>query len=206
MPLSDRKSYLSEVITFFDRRAHDYNANSKQWPWSWQRRREATLITSFMGEVAGYCVLDLGCGAGFYTHLFLSLGARHVTAVDVSSAMVSQLPTTSVTGIIGDAATVHLNKKYDLIVCAGMLEFTPEPIKVLENARKHAAHCGVMVILAPIAGFWGSLYRLYHRFHGLNIHLFQPFRLKAMAENSGWNVLGDKVLWPFTLVMKLEAR
>lgn len=206
MPLSDRKSYLSEIITVFDKRAHNYNANSKQWPWSWQRRREATLMTSFMGKVAGYYVLDLGCGAGFYTHLLLSLGAQHLTSVDISSAMVSQLPTTNVTGIIGDAATVHLNKKFDLILCAGMLEFGPDPIKVLENARQHAAHRGVMVILSPIAGFWGTLYRLYHRSHGLKIHLFRPSQLKAMAENSGWNVLGDKVLWPFTLVMKLEAR
>ena len=64
----------------------------------------------------------------------------------------------------------------------------------------------VMVILAPIAGFWGTFYRLYHRYHGLNIHLFQPFRLRAMVENSGWKVLEDKMLWPFTRIMKLEAR
>lgn len=174
-------------------------------PWSWQRRREADVVALLMGNIRGLYALDLGCGAGFYTRMLLSSGARHVTSVDISPAMVSQLPTERVTGVVGDVATVQLDNKFNIITIAGMLEFSPDPQKVLENARTHATNAGVMIVLVPVIGFWGTIYRFYHKLHGFNIHLFDVAQMKAMAERAKWKAIEVRKLYPFTLIMKFEA-
>lgn len=43
-----------------------------------------------LGPVAGLSVLDVGCGEGRLTRLLADAGARHVTGVDISAAMLAR--------------------------------------------------------------------------------------------------------------------
>lgn len=147
----------------------------------------------------------MGAGAGHYSRLALELGAAHVVALDLSGDMLSKLSNPGITTVVGDAASCDLHQKFERIICAGMLEFVPDPGAVLANARRHATGQARLVVLAPAASFGGFLYRRYHRRNGLNIWNFSKEQLLAVAESSGWTLESYQFVWPFTHVARLRV-
>ena len=91
-------------------------------------------------------MLELGCGAGFYTRALLARGAAHVWAVDLAVEMLRALPRDHVTPVLGDAANVTLGRTFALILAAGIFEFVAPP-RVLANAAAHAAPGARLVVL-----------------------------------------------------------
>jgi len=75
---------ISNVRRYFDLQAEQYHASSSTAIWAWQRRREAAAVLTLLGKVDGEEILELGCGAGYYTQQLLNHGAAHITAVDFS--------------------------------------------------------------------------------------------------------------------------
>jgi SAM-dependent methyltransferase len=140
-----------------------------------------------LGPVAGRDVLELGCGAGYYTRLLLAEGARHVHAVDFSAPMLSELPKENVTAMHGDAALVDPGRMFDLLLSAGMLEFVPDAEAVLSNAARLAAHGARFALLVPTNSLLGRGYRRFHKGHGFEIRLFDETQLRAIAAGSGWS-------------------
>lgn len=196
---------MNKVLSTFDNKAKTYNSASNRLPWSLLRKREAASLGSMLGNVTGLTALEFGCGAGFYTRMLIALGIKHITAIDMSQAMIQQLPQERVTGIAGNAEMINLDEKFEVILSAGMLEFTQEPEKVIKNARVHASVGSVMIILVPKQCFWGKFYHYYHKYHGLNIHLFQVSELIDIAERNNWLLSEFRNVWPFTLLMKFKA-
>ncbi|MCJ1418640.1 hypothetical protein MMC32_004988 [Xylographa parallela] len=43
-----------------------------------------------LGDISGYDILDLACGAGFYSDLLVDWGAAHVFGIDISSEMIKE--------------------------------------------------------------------------------------------------------------------
>ena len=80
------------VRSHFGSAAAHYSDLIERWPASWLRRREADAVIEEFGRIKGLNVLDLGCGAGFYTHRLLAAGAAGVTAVDSCPEMLAELP------------------------------------------------------------------------------------------------------------------
>jgi SAM-dependent methyltransferase len=194
---------MSQVKSYFDRVADGYQSGSKGGLWSFVRTQEQTALLRMAGDVSGCDVLELGCGAGFYTRLLLAQGARHVFAVDFSERMLAELPKQSITPIQGDAALVDAGRQFDLIVSAGMLEFVPDPVAVLRNAARHATPGATLAILYPTAGLLGRAYRRFHRGHGFSIHLFDARRLRAIAAESGWAVAATSRAGPYSGTARL---
>ena len=60
--------------------------DSKQLPF--RRAIERYTLFEALGDVRGMTVLDLACGAGFYTRLLKNAGAARVTGIDVSAEMI----------------------------------------------------------------------------------------------------------------------
>jgi len=195
----------STIKRYFTQRANRYHCDSTSVVWGWQRRREARAVAGLLGDINGLDVLDLGCGAGYYTRLLLDLGATHVTAVDFSPAMLEQLPQENVTGISSDAATVGTDRRFPAIVSAGLLEFTADPAAVLSNARALAKEGGRMVCLVPPDNFAGFLYRRFHKRHGFDITPFSVASFTGLAEITGWKVDFHRPVFPYALVFRLSA-
>jgi cyclopropane fatty-acyl-phospholipid synthase-like methyltransferase len=191
--------------SFFDQQAGAYHRNSSRGPWRWLRNREQACVLRHLGAFTGNAVLDLGSGAGFYSRLALEHGAHEVVSVDLSRKMIEALPTDRMTGVVGDASTVSLNKRFKTIVMAGLLEFTASPPDILANARKHAETGAVMAILAPRNNIWGWVYRVYHRNHGIKISLFSRGQLKNLAMDEGWQYISGETVWPFSIIMGFRA-
>jgi SAM-dependent methyltransferase len=191
------------VADYFSAQAAEYQPRSRRLPWSWLRRRELNAVRSLLGDVTGFDILELGAGAGFYTREFVQSGARHVWAVDLSEAMLASLPPGPITRVVGNAAEIELGRCFEVIVCAGMMEFVTEPASVLANAARHAKPRARFVILAPRRGGFSHLYRHFHRRHDLNIHLFDRGWFEMHAPRVGWQIAAAVAVPPFSLAVRL---
>lgn len=185
------------VVAHFTAHATSYATQSATWPWASLRARELQAVMAAVGPVPAAAVLELGCGAGFYTRALREAGARHVVAVDRTPAMVEQLPTDGVRGVVGDAATVDLGERFPLVVIAGMLEFVDDPSPVFANAARHAQPAARLVVLAPRDDLAGRLYRAWHARHGMPIQLYSRARLATLAQDTGWTLDRWTTLAPF---------
>src|SRR5262245_42355852 len=192
------------VREYFSARAPDYHARSTRFPWTWIRSRESAVVRLLLGDVVGLDVLELGAGAGFYTRELARRGARQIWAVDISGAMLAALPAGRITPVLGDAATIRLDRRFPVLLSTGMLEFVDDPAAVLANAAHHAEAGARFVILAPEANIPGHLYRRFHRSHGIDIHLFDRTSFETMAPRSGWRVHAMIRVPPFSLVVRLH--
>jgi len=197
---------LSPVLAHFQQRAANYSRASEIGLWTWQRRRELAALAALAGEVKGATVLDLGCGAGFYAIRFADAGASSVVAVDASPAMISAITDDRIETVLGDAASVALDRSFQLIVLAGLLEFVCDPIAVLVNARQHLETGGRIVALVPSDNFAGRLYRAFHRNHGFTIDLFSRPRFAQVAERAQLVILQSQVVLPFGDVHVMAVR
>jgi ubiquinone/menaquinone biosynthesis C-methylase UbiE len=197
-------SVARQVQSYFDKVASGYQRASQNPLWGSVRRYELQALLRMAGPVAGCEVLELGCGAGFYTRLLLAEGARHVHAVDVSERMLAELPRANVTPLHGDAATVDTGRTFALLVSAGMLEFVPDPVAVLRNAARLAAPGAILAILFPTSGLLGRAYRRFHRGHGLEIRLFSELDVRRLAADAGWSVARLERAGPYSACARLE--
>jgi SAM-dependent methyltransferase len=197
---------MTAVRAYFDDRALVYRTAAARGLWGWLRRREARAVLALAGHTAGQAALDLGCGAGFYADLLAVRGARPVVAVDASAAMLGQIDDPRITTVVGNAATVVLAQRFDLILLAGMLEFVTDAAAVLVNARRHLADGGRIVVLLPPDTLFGRLYRLFHRSHGLDISLFDRPRIAALIAAAELRQTAERRAWPLAWVVTLEAQ
>lgn len=189
---------------YFDRVAGDYQQASTSPLWGVVRRREQRALLRLTGDIRGAEVLELGCGAGYYTRLLLAAGARHVVACDFSERMLAQLPKDGVTPLLGDAAAVDPGRQFRHLVSAGMLEFVPDPVAVLKNAARLAEPGASLVILCPTRNLLGRLYQRFHRRNGMEIRLFDASTLEHMAGQSGWRLTATATAGPYSTVARCE--
>lgn len=157
-----------------------------------------------MGDVSGVRVLDLGCGAGHYTRLALEHGAQHVVSVDFAEKMISQLPKDNVTGVVADAGRFRADEKFSRIICAGLIEFVDDPVRILRCARENATAQANMVCLLPPANWGGNLYRAFHSRNGLGIRLYTNGEWKNIAERGGWAIKDYVTVYPYSTVYRLS--
>jgi trans-aconitate methyltransferase len=174
------------VEAYFTDVAASYNAASKGRVWGLVRRREAAKLLESLGDFRGSDVLELGCGAGYYTRLLLQHGARHVHAVDLSARMIEQLPRDGVTPLVGDATTIDPGRPFKVLVSAGMMEFVPDPRATFVNAARYAEPGAVFAILYPTDTWLGRAYQRFHRRHNLDIALFGAASLARLTHGTGW--------------------
>src|SRR5262249_33935340 len=109
-----------------------------------------------------------------------------------------------ITPVLGDAATIRLERRFSVLLSTGMLEFVDDPAAVLANAAHHAEAGARFVILAPQARILGQLYRGFHRSHGIDIHLFNRNWFETVAPRSGWQVRAIAPVAPFSVVVRLQ--
>ena len=178
---------MDRTTEYFNRRAANYQTASMRRPWSWLRSRESRAVLALAGRVDGITVLELGCGAGFYTRALLARRAAHIWAVDRAAEMLRSLPRPHVTPVLGDAATVALNRTFALIVAAGIFEFA-EPARVLVNAAAHAAPDGRLVVLYSAPTLAGRAFRAFHARHGVDVRLYDRAEFDDAALGSGWRI------------------
>ena len=129
----------------FERTGRAYDAIARQYreakklPIQEHVVRETLL--RLVGDVAGQAVLDLGCGEGHNTRLLKQLGAGDVLGVDISSEMIRLALDAEAAEPLGcryqvaDVAGLRLERTFDLVVGAFLLNYAASRSQLLELCR-----------------------------------------------------------------------
>lgn len=92
----------------------------------------------------GATILDIGCGPGRIAGPLAGLGHR-VTGIDDGPAMIAALPA-SVEGIVGDARSVRLGRRFDVVLLLSHLVNDPDGAdRILATAAAHLATGGIVI-------------------------------------------------------------
>jgi SAM-dependent methyltransferase len=115
-------------------------------PVAFYRRLPATgepeLIHALLAP--GASILDLGCGPGRIAGPLAGLG-HAVTGVDDGPGMIAALPAT-VTGVVADARTVRLGRRFDAVLLASHLVNAPEDgAAFAATAAAHVEPDGIVI-------------------------------------------------------------
>lgn len=132
-------SYLDEV------RVNDFD----QWV-----GRLQTLKAIELG--VGKSILDIGCGVGQFTPMFLGKFKR-VVGLDPSEEYLkvarkkAKKADYNIEYLVGFGETFKLNEKFDTITMNMLLEHVDNPIALLKNCKKHLAKRGRILVQVPNA-------------------------------------------------------
>ena len=196
----------SQVLNYFDAAADCYQSRTESFPWKLVRKLESQAVLEHLPSLEGLTVLDACCGNGFYTRLLAAGGASQITAVDLSEKMLAEIKMPGINLVQGDLCQLDPKEEFDLILCAGGLEFMENPQMFFSWTAKHARRGAVMLLLTPPKSVAGFIYRTYHLIHGLNISLFPRRELLELVASAGWKLVSLERIHPYAqlLVTKLE--
>jgi SAM-dependent methyltransferase len=116
--------------------------------------------------------------------------------------MLNQIKIPQLRKIQTDIESFHTELKFDIVLCAGALEFAAGPEKVFENVSDMLKTGGAFILLYPPKTLFGSFYQQYHWWlHGLSVRLFRKKEIQAYAADAGLNSLRLLRVHPFSEVM-----
>ncbi len=114
------------------------------------RDRLTRLLGGNLDIVKDKKVLEAGCGAGRFTEILLASGA-HVYAVDLSIAVEANFKNCHTYSgyFVYQADILNLPfeaEQFDIVVCIGVLQGTPNPEEAMAALCAQVAHGGMLVI------------------------------------------------------------
>ncbi len=142
----------SNVSTFFNKYAHDFNAiygNANNWfdtiinklfRRSMELRYQKTL--EGCSQIVGASVLDIGCGPGHYSVALAKMGAKEVVGIDFSEEMLQVAKNRAVNEGVGsickfekiDFITDNFDRKFDYVVLMGLMDYMGQPKEIVKKA------------------------------------------------------------------------
>ena len=114
------------------------------------RDRLERCLGSSLDLVRGRSVLEAGCGAGRFTEILLTAGAR-VFAFDLSQAVEANLENCGAGAdyFVCQADALRIPAAplaFDVVVALGMLQHTPSPEATIRSLARHVRPGGLLVI------------------------------------------------------------
>lgn len=148
-------------MALFDNEAQNYDLFFESELGKQVLKYEGMTILKSLSLGKGRRVLDVGCGTGIFTRLLAQKGIN-VTGVDESEKMLSiakSKPELADVGFI-NANAEHLpfpDAHFDRVLCAFMIEFACNPLKVITEMIRVLKPGGIMVIATlNSAGIWAK--------------------------------------------------
>ncbi|MBI2339900.1 MAG: class I SAM-dependent methyltransferase [Deltaproteobacteria bacterium] len=195
---------MNSAKTYFDSVASGYAEKSEGGIWRWLRRREASVIASMIGSGPLGDALELGSGSGYYTRRLSDLGCRSLVAVDFSPKMVESIRIPGCVKKKADIQNFVSEDRFDLILCAGALEFLEHPEVIFGNASKMLRTKGSLIVLLPLQSLLGRFYRLFHRSHHVPVRLFRLQEVDQWAKAAGLIPVRRQKAALFSLALKFS--
>jgi SAM-dependent methyltransferase/uncharacterized membrane protein YbhN (UPF0104 family) len=194
------------AVAFYHRASRHYQASVERGPLRLLRRRErrAVLQLACFGATSASTVIDVGCGDGFYASAAKRAG-KWVHAVDLAPGMVAQVRGCVDRAEVADVEHLSTGRQYDIVLCAGVLDFVSSPERAFANLCRLVAPGGRLVLLVPRAGPGGLLYRLEKGRLRVRVNLFRRAWLSQRASEAGLTLTRWSYPLPFNMVLLFEA-
>jgi SAM-dependent methyltransferase len=110
------------------------------------------LLASLPTDGAGKRVLDVGCAGGYLGEILAARGYR-VTGIDSPGAAAAGFPeSVELVEADLDLGLPALGGKFDLVICADVLEHLKRPERMLRELRESMARGGRLVASLPNSG------------------------------------------------------
>lgn len=120
------------IKAFFDQRAQKWDDGGAE---DTEKLRDILVLA---GIEPGCRVLDIACGTGVLFPLYLSMGAIHITGVDISDGMIAKarekFSDARITLLAGDAETERWNETFDRCVIYNAFPHFLHPDALFSNA------------------------------------------------------------------------
>lgn len=195
---------MNSIKDHFDKASRQYAKSSNFGLWKYIRSQESRALIQMLPAITdNTTALDLGCGAGFYSNILQQLGIKNITCVDFSANMLGQINNSHYKKIHANIEEFIITEKYDIILCAGALEFVNEPQRVFKNVTSALGKNACFILLYPEKSFFGKLYKYYHKMHGFFIKLYSEDDMALLAREAGLKRLASAKVFPFTKIIKL---
>ncbi len=192
----------NKVDRYFLRCANDYGLKSELGLWRAWKENEFKSLLSLLPTLQGQSVLEVGCGKGWYTKRLINFKPRLYVAVDRLHPMIN--PVNKVLMVVGDLTKLPFKCSFDYILCFGALEFIKNPNCFFQQAKQLLNTKGRIIVQVPTNNFFGQLYKIYHAFHGLNIHLFSDKTLQKLSLNNGLVATAKQITMFFGKIVIFE--
>lgn len=196
-------SNAERVRRFYDRQAKSYGM--ERYP-SWLRERlerDVRCVLELLEARAGHTVLDAGAGNGVLARRLSAAGAA-VCAVDLSPAMVEAVRPHVAEAHQLDIQELDLGRRFDRVLCVGVLEFVADPPRCVAGLARHVAPGGRLVLLFPRPSPGAWLMRHWHRLgNDIRTHFCDAARLEEEARAEGL-LARERRRLPHNLVLSFE--
>lgn len=171
--------------SYFDSAAVEYGQKSEKGAWAWLKNAEYDAVAGQLGSIEGMVTLDAGCGAGWYAKRLATQKPKTYVALDTLFSMVARARAEGMDSLVADSLSLPFKPVFDVVLCAGALEFMDSPPLFFREAARVLKPGGQVTLLAPAKTIPGKIYRWWHRRHGFEIHLFSEDDLASMATSAG---------------------
>ena len=189
---------------YFDRIAEGYLDKSEKGLWAWMRKKEQTALMAAVEPFKGMTCLELGCGAGFYTKLLSQWAGSLLVVVDFSLLMLQHLNISGIKKIRGDIQRISFRRVFDRVVCAGAIEFLPDPDLFFINLKQYLSPNGVAILLIPRKGLFGYFYKMFHLSHGVKVRLFSKNDLRSLLDPLHLHIQKITSPTPMTYILSIK--
>ncbi len=137
----------------------------KRDPFPYYEALAARTVADLPVDVAGACVLDLGCGTGHNSRALRAAGAT-VVGLDLDALCARETAGHAVVSVAADGMYLPFAEGcFDVVFCSNMLEHAPDPWLVLDEINR---------VLRPGGWAWVSFTNWWSPWGG---HAIVPFHL-----------------------------
>lgn len=193
------------ALDYYDGLSSAYDDHVAKGLLKYFRDREHRAVLGFAGldGPAKRRLIDVGCGGGFYA-LAARRSGLHVSAVDLAPGMVQRLESKVDEAWVGDVEKLQVTSTYDIVICAGVLDFVLDPERAFKNLAALVAPGGRLVVHAPRAGVAGWIYRLEKKALGIEVNLFSLAWFATEARKWGLQLVAYEHPLPTNRVLLFE--
>ena len=144
-------------------------ASHSNWIWAFFRKREKTVFSDLIHDLKKDICLDLGAGSCEYSKILLNKGGKKCICVDFSSSLRLKAEEPGIEKISCDVEKFETPKKYDLILCLGIIEFLDQPKEFMIRLKNFLKPEGKILILLPLSTLGSFIYFLFYLLKGIVI-------------------------------------
>ena len=191
---------MNSIIKQYYNQRDDYGVNSL-------RRKKINNLASQKINQGNLKILDLGCAGGYLSQAW-KIKNNFILGIDIAEKSIQQAEKTLDQVYLADLENYDwLNKiqekKFDIILCAEILEHLFDPQKFLIKLKDILQPDGCIILTTPNFLVWNNRLRIFLGHYGhkevfndlSHIHLFSYNSLKKLLAKLNFQVVEEDNLW-----------